>query len=588
MGHQIKKHLGVIRRKNEAEFRLWAPNAKAVSISGTFTPHGPISLQSEDDGYWSVIIPDVQPGQDYQYAIDTGTTTLYKNDPRGLAVTASDKGFSLIIDNDFDWEADAFTPPPPERQIIYELHIGTFSRVDAATPGTFDTAIDRLDYLKDLGINMIELLPITSMAYSNGWGYAPNYIYSVEAMYGGRYGLMKFVREAHKRGIGVILDLVYNHFSSDTDLWQFDGWSENNRGGIYFYNDARGDTPWGGRPDYGRPEVRQFILDNVTMWLTDYRIDGLRVDSTIYMRNTEGHDNDSAHDIPDAWYLMQDITQLVKKINPHAITIAEDMSATAFITKPVAETGAGFDAQWELGFPHAVRDALGLTYGVAPNLAGLRYALERHYNGNAYEKIIFSDSHDTAANGSVRLNEAAAPADSDNIHAQQKTLLAAAVMLTAPGIPMLLQGSEFLQEGAFNAWQELQWKNIDKLQGIVEAHKHLIQLRLNSYGSTTGLTGQSTAVFHQDDANFVMGYHRWDQGGSHDDVVVIVNFCDRQFDNYVLRLPRPGTWHMRFNSSWKGYSKDFKEVQLDTIVTDDSNMATITLPPYGVYILSQE
>ncbi len=118
-------------------------------------------------------------------------------------------------------------------------------------------------------------------------------------MLGGRHGLMSFVKACHERGIAVLLDVVYNHFYGDSDLWQFDGWSENSRGGIYFYNDERGDTPWGGRPDYGRPEVRQFILDNITMWLTEYHLDGLRVDSTIYMRNTEGHDTDPEHDIPE-------------------------------------------------------------------------------------------------------------------------------------------------------------------------------------------------------------------------------------------------------------------------------------------------
>ena len=153
------------------------------------------------------------------------------------------------------------------------------------------------------------------MAFSNGWGYAPNHIFSVESMLGGRHGLMKFVHACHQHGIGVILDVVYNHFYGDTDLWRFDGWSENDRGGIYFYNDERGDTPWGGRPDYGRPEVRQFILDNVAMWFAEYHIDGLRVDSTIYMRNTAGRDNDPDHDIGDAWSLLQDIVSLAHKLS---------------------------------------------------------------------------------------------------------------------------------------------------------------------------------------------------------------------------------------------------------------------------------
>lgn len=579
--------MGVILRSNEAEFRVWAPFAKNVQVSGTFTPDGAIDLTSENDGYWSAVINHVEPGHAYQYLIGTGDYTVEKNDPRALVITSSDKGLSVIADSGFDWEDVDFTPPPPEKQVIYELHIGTFNRPNASTPGTFETAIERLDYLHNLGVNMIELMPVTSMAYSNGWGYAPNYIYSVEAMMGGRYGLMSFVREAHRRGMGVILDVVYNHFSTATDLWRFDGWSENDRGGVYFYNDSRGDTPWGGRPDYGRPEVRQFILDNITMWLADYRLDGLRIDSTIYMRNTEGHDNDPAHDIPDAWYLLQDITTLAHKINPSALMIAEDCANSAYITKPRSETGCGFDAQWELGFPHAIRDALGVSMATQ-SLAVLRYELEKSYNGNAFEKVIFSDSHDTAANGSVRLNDAITPRDPTSLAARQTLLLAAAVTLTAPGIPMLLQGSEFLQDGAFNDWQALTWKHTDTYAGIVQAHRHLIDLRLNQHHHTAGLLGQHTAVFHQDDNNAVIGYHRWDHGGAGDDVIVIANFSNTAFTTYQLPLPLGGTWRIRFNSTWSGYSKDFADLAVDTITTDEHGVATLTLPPYAVLITSQD
>ncbi len=588
MSHQLKKNLGVTLYKNGAEFRVWAPFAVNVQIGGTFTPDGPIDMTKEPGGYWSIKIKDVEPGQQYKYYIETPDgTILEKNDPRARAITSSDNGLSVVVDNDFDWENDRYTPPPKEHQIIYELHVGTFNRPDASTTGTFDTAIEKLDYLRDLGVTTIELMPVTSMAYSNGWGYAPNYIYSVESMLGGRYGLMKFVKEAHKRGMGVILDVVYNHFFGDSDLWQYDGWSENDRGGIYFYNDARGDTPWGGRPDYGRPEVRQFILDNITMWLTEYHLDGLRVDSTIYMRNTEGRDNDPEHDIADAWYLLQDIVELVHKINPKAIIIAEDCANSAYITKSRDESGCAFDAQWELGFPHALRDALGLTPSITPTLAGVRYELERSYNGDAFEKVIFSDSHDTAANGSVRLNDAVTPENPTSLTARQKSLLATALVLTAPGIPMILQGAEFLQEGAFNDWQALEWQHIDKYVGFVEAHRHLIDLRQNTYDNTAGLVGQHTAVFHQDDNNHVIGYHRWKAGGPGDDVLVLANFSNKTLHDYHLALPLPGTWTTRFNSSWKGYSPDFPELPVDTIGTQDTTNASVDLAPYSIIIFSQ-
>lgn len=586
MSHQIQKNLGVTHHGVTTQFRLWAPFAqKVILLRGTDFDWQETEMANDDKGYWTARLKHVDIGQKYKYRIITQDgRELYRNDPRARQITDSDNGSSVIV-GDIQNEDTAFISAPTEQQIIYELHVGTFNRPDPATPGTFYDAIAKLDYLAELGINTVELMPITSMANSNGWGYSVSHVYSVEGSYGGRHGLLEFVRACHERGIAVILDVVYNHFYGDA-LWQFDGWSENGRGGIYFYNDERGDTPWGARPDYGRPEVRQFILDNVTMWLTEYHLDGLRVDSTIYMRNTEGVDNNPPHDIPDAWSLLGEITTLAHKIRPDALMIAEDCANSAYLTKPTSEQGCAFDAQWELGFPHALRDALGLRGN--PTLAGVRYELERSYNGNAFEKVVFSDSHDTAANGSVRLNEAAGNHDAADIFAREKSLLADAITLTAPGVPMLLQGQEFMQEGAFNDWKELEWDKAEMYAGIVLAHRHLIDLRLNRHGNTAGLLGQNTTIFHQDDDNAVMGYQRWSWGGPGDDTLVIVNFSNRTHDVYQLHLPVAGKWHVRFNSSWKGYSPDFHEVAVDMVKTDRHQTATLKLPPYGVLILSQE
>lgn len=589
MAHQIKKNLGLTWHDDRVTLRLWAPFAHGVEVAGTITGGAHIPMRSEKDGYWSVEIHRVEPGMTYVYLIDTGKEVVTRSDPRARQLTTSDNGASVVPSIHFDWHGhDGYVDIPPGEQVIYEMHIGTFNRPDPSTQGTFADAIEKLDYLQSLGITTIELMPVTSMAYSYGWGYAPNHLYSVENSYGGRHGLMTFVRECHARGMAVMLDVVYNHFSADTDLWQFDGWSENDRGGIYFYNDPRGDTPWGGRPDYGRPEVRQFILDNVTMWFTEFRLDGLRIDSTIYMRNTEGRDNDPPHDIPDAWYLLGDITSLAHKINPHASVVAEDCANSAYITKPVHENGCGFDAQWELGFPHALRDAFGLGANTARTLAGIQYELTHSYNGRAFEKIVFSDSHDTAANGSVRLNEAVAPGNAASLPARQRALLANAVMLTAPGIPMLLQGQEFMQEGNFNDWRELEWLNAEKYSGIVLAHQHLISLRKNSHGNTAGLHGQSTNVFHIDNNNLVISYHRYDRGGKGDDTIVIANFGDQDHQVYQLIFPLGGTWRVRFNSCWPGYSADFKEGAIDLVTTDEQMIATLPINAYQILILSQD
>ncbi len=591
MGHHLAKHLGSTLHDNGVDFTVWAPFAKEVSVLLLIEfAWKEIPMTNAGEGYWTIENVEAQAGQSYQYQITTESgEKLQRNDPYARQLLDPDNGASIIVVRDFEWENAQFESVDHNKAVIYEMHIGTFNRPDASTPGTFQTAIEKLDYLASLGINYIELMPVTSMASSNRWGYAPNYIFSIENAYGGRRGLLEFVKACHERNIGVILDVVYNHFYAETGLWQFDGWSENNRGGIYFYNDERGDTPWGGRPDYSRPEVRQFILDNVTMWFTEYKIDGMRIDSTIYMRNADGNNDNHTLDIPEAWTLLSEINDLAHKINPHALMIAEDNSTNPGVVTSTAEGGMGFDAQWEVGFPHVIRDSLGITKNDSqPPLAGIEYELNHTYRGDAFDKVIFSDSHDTAANGSARLNEAATPGNAESVYARQHTLLASAVTLTTPGIPMLLQGQEFMQEGSFNDWQMLEWNKTTQFAGIVLAHQHLINLRLNRFDNTRGLLGQYTKLIHRNDADTIIAYHRKDVGGPNDDTVVLVNFSKNSFDNYELSFPTNGEWTVRFNSSWKGYSVDFHETATQKAVTDDTGKASIALSEYSVLIFSKD
>lgn len=589
MGHHINKHLGATVHDKGVNFAVWAPFAKAVSLLQSLEfEWNETPMQSDGQGYWFVDDIQAEAGQIYKYRITTPDgRVLDRNDPYARQVTDSDNGSSVIVARDFDWQnADSFVTIPHNKAIIYELHVGTFNKPDASTPGTFASAIEKLDYLVSLGVNYVELMPVTSMAASHGWGYAPNYIFSIENAYGSRHGLLEFVKACHQKGIGVIIDVVYNHFFKETDLWQYDGWSENKLGGIYFYNDERGMTPWGGRPDYGRPEVRQFILDNVAMWFAEFKVDGLRVDSTIYMRNTDGNNDNHELDIPDAWSLMAEVNELAHKINPNALMIAEDNASNSGIVSK-EDGGMGFDAQWEVGFPHVIRDALGITHNDSqPPLQGIEWEIGHTYNGDAFDKVIFADSHDTAANGASRLNEAVTPGNAESLSARQRVLIASAFALTAPGIPMLLQGQEFMQEGTFNEWKQLEWEKTDQFSGIVLAHQHLINLRLNRFNNTRGLLGQYTKVIHRDDANMVIAYHRKDKGGPLDDTIIVINFSDQLFKDYELVLPYEADWQVRFNSCWKGYNVDFHETHFTSAKAAHEGKASIVIAPFSIMILS--
>ena len=589
MSNTSKKDVGAILHKDGVSFRVWAPFATGVAVSGSFNDWGREPMASEGDGYWFVKIKKAKAGQEYKYVITNGQTEMFKNDPRALQVTTS-AGNSVIINPDFEWGEDNFTPLPFNQQVLYELHVGTFNRSDPASSGTFQTVIDKLDHLADLGVTAVEIMPVASMSMDREWwGYTPDYIYAVESMYGGRHQFLEFVKAAHQHGIAVILDVVYNHFGPDEnlDLWQFDGWSQDGKGGIYFYNDWRSQTPWADtRPDYGRLEVRQYILDNVRMWLQDFRLDGLRVDSTIFIRNAKGNNDDPANDLADGWSLLRQLNTLARKINPAALTIAEDVGCNEYLTKSKSDGGTGFSSQWQIDFPRVLRDALDATDDANRNLSAICDELTRRYNGDAFQRVVYSDSHDSAANGAARLSEEISPGNASSIFARERSLLAAAIILTAPGIPMLFQGQEFMQGGSFNDWQALEWGKARQFAGIVLAHKHLIALRKNHYGNTAGLCGQSLAILHLNEAAKVLAYHRWDRGGPHDDAIVVYNFANRLQKEYAINFPRKGTWTVRFNSSWKGYSSDFKTVDTTQIIVN-SDTGSLNLAPYSVLILSQ-
>ena len=219
-----------------------------------------VALAAEGGGYWSADVPGAAEGSGYKFVLDGLAGVLWRKDPYAREVSNS-SGDSIVRTEDFDWAGAAYRMPPWNELVIYELHVGTFnddSRDGTGgsgdEPGGFDSVIARLDHLVDLGVNAIELMPSMEFATSFSWGYNPSDIFAIESAYGGPTALKALVRAAHERGVAVLFDVVYNHFGpSDLDLWRFDGWSADDGGGIYFYQDGRRQTPWGAtRPDYGR------------------------------------------------------------------------------------------------------------------------------------------------------------------------------------------------------------------------------------------------------------------------------------------------------------------------------------------------
>lgn len=588
---------GATPANGQCHFRVWAPHAKEVYVAGSFNEFSKTAspLAHESNGYWSGSVKDAKPGDQYLYRIVTESGELMRMDPYCRIVTTS-VGKSIIHDPSFDWGVSPFTPPLPNEMVIYEMHVGTFAQGPGKDSGTLDTAITRLRHLRDLGTNVVEVMPIMEFAGRHSWGYNPSLIFAIDEHYGSPASFRRFVKAAHEQGIAVILDVVYNHFGpTDLSLWQFDGWSENGKGGIYFYNDWRAETPWGDtRPDYGREEVRRYIRDNALYWLRDYHVDGLRWDSTLYVRNAHGRNDDPPGDLPDGWGLMQWLNQEIKALKPRAFTISEDLQNNPFLTKTAKDGGAGFDAQWDARFVHPVRQVLIGAEDAARNMEEVRDAILHRDNLNAFERVIYTESHDEVANGKARIPEEVAPGNASNWFAKKKSTLGAALVFTAPGIPMIFQGQEFLEDDWFRDQDPIDWAKKERFAGIFQLYRDLIRLRLNRDGFTRGLCGQEVSVFHINPEQKVLAFHRWDKGGPGDSVVVVLNFADRSHAGYEIGLPSEGLWKVRINSDAKTYDAEFGDLACDDAIAEPGEKdglpfhGKVQIAPYSFLILSRE
>lgn len=594
MENEIK---GAVYHEAGCAFRVWAPNADQLYITGSFNNWNNSShpMQKDDNGWWNIDVAEASPGDEYRYRIINGKNEYLRIDPYARNVTSS-VGNAVITKTRSSPDDTGFIISDLNRMVIYELHIGTFGKQgEKPGPGDLEGAISRLQYLKELGINAVEVMPPAEFSGGYSWGYNPSHIFSVESDYGTPSDFRKFTEKAHSLGIAVIIDVVYNHFGpGDLDLWQFDGWSENNMGGIYFYNDHRAETPWGStRPDYGRKEVREYIRDNALMWLNDYGADGLRWDMTAFIRNINGSDNDPGNDLSEGWSLMQWVNEEIKKSRPKAVTIAEDLQNNGYLTRSANDEGAGFSTQWSDKFVHTVRTALTEADDPDRDMNALKDAVIQRYYLNAFERVIYTESHDEVSNGKARIPEEVDPGKASSWEARKKSTLGAVLVFTAPGIPMIFQGQEFLEDDWFHDKDPLDWSKKERFSGILQLYKDLIFLRLNLGGQTEGLTGQEIDVYHTDDDNKVIAWHRWENGGKNDSVVVAANFSSKPCENYRITLPFAGKWRVIFNSDSSFYDPEFGNlgqsgINAEAAEENQPPAAEIDVAPYSAVILIPE
>ncbi len=587
--------MGAIVSDGTVTFRVWAPNAEKVFVAGSFNnwSESEIPLELEENGYWSVETDMASPGDEYKYFIEHEGSLLPRNDPYAFEVTNSN-GNSVIRTLDFDWDDDDFKMPSWNQLVIYELHVGTFNRSSPEAVGTFDDVIEKLDYLKNLGINCIELLPVAEFAGGISWGYNPAHPFAIEQDYGGPEAFAKLVNLAHKKGIAVIMDVVYNHFGpSDVDLWQFDGWSENDKGGIYFYNDHRSDTPWGDtRPDYGREEVRQYLRDNALMWIEKYHCDGLRMDATSYIR-FEGGGMGYDTEIEEGNILMRDINMELREKYPHVLTIAEDLKGDSRVTDAVEHNGLLYGSQWDMNFVHPVREVIEDTHDDGRDLEKIVGALSYMYSNDAFSRVVYTESHDEVANGKARVPEEIQPGDAESDFAKKRAILGMVLTLTAPGIPMLFQGQEFIEDEYFKDTEGLDWNKEKKHSGIETLISDIIKLRTGEISGGKGLRSQQIEFLHVNNNTKILAYKRFDVNDNTEPVLVILNFSNQAYEDYGIGLNENEPFTLKINAASDIYDDAFSNMEVTDMEikdkTTDAKQLTgkMSIPAYTALIYTK-
>ncbi|MBD2756131.1 malto-oligosyltrehalose trehalohydrolase [Spirosoma validum] len=437
-----RRTLGVTFTDDGACVRVWAPLAQSVALH---LCQQDVTIPLRHDGnYWQTLVSELKPGDTYKFILNG---TLERPDPVSLAQPEGVHGPSQAVDTSaFSWTDDDWRNLPLEDYLLYELHTGTF------TPeGTFAGIEEQLDYLVELGINAVEIMPVAQFPGTRNWGYDGVCPYAVQNSYGGAEGLHQLVDACHRKGLAVVLDVVYNHMGPEGNYFSDYG--------PYFT--TRYQTPWGHAlnfdDDYS-DSVRRYFVENVLMWFRDFHIDALRIDAAHAI-----HDTRETH-------LLREIKQYVDELmrqtgRQHYLIIESDQNETRFI-QSLADQGYGMDAQWNDEFHHALRvTAGGERKGYYADYNGIQHLAKSYKDAYVYDGaymprrarivgkstaghagrqfVVFSQNHDHIGNRML------GDRPSQSVSFEMQKLMAGAVM-SSPYLPMLFMGEEW---GELNPFQ---------------------------------------------------------------------------------------------------------------------------------------
>ena len=598
------KFLGSFLEGDTCTFRVWAPNARRVFVTGEFCswyPHTYEMKKINDRGIYEIQVHGVSEFDAYKYVIVTqGGVELWKADPYAKhaetrPLTAS-KVYSLpeYRWNDKKWMENR-TVPYHQPMNVYEVHLGSWKHSEEGKELSYRELAHKLvDYVKEMNYTHVELLPVTEYPYDKSWGYQTTGYFSPTSRYGTPEDFMYFVDTCHQNNIGVILDWVPGHFTKDAHgLYEFDGTC------CYEYSDTRKmeHEGWGTRVfDYGRNEVKSFLTSSAVSWIEDYHIDGIRVDavSSMLFLNYCRDEDKCARNIYggfenlEAIDFIKNLNLYVKENYPGVIMIAEESTSYPKVTAAVEHGGLGFDFKWNMGWMNDSLDYLETDPFFRKGVHN-KFTFSMHYAFS--ENFILPISHDEVVHGKKSLLDKS-PVPYEDKFANFKAFLG--YMYAHPGKKLTFMGIDIAQ---FIEWDEE--RELDWLLMLYPKHifTHRYVKELNKYYKSTPALWENDSDWDgfrwhvvDDNNNNVFAFSRRDRSGK--EVLVVSNFSNQVLKNYEIGVDTWGSYKIVLNTDAKKY---------DGIAITNRNLKTINkeknefkytlgvnIPPYATMYIEKK
>ena len=598
------KFLGSFLEGDTCTFRVWAPNARRVFVTGEFCswyPHTYEMKKINDRGIYEIQVHGVSEFDAYKYVIVTqGGVELWKADPYAKhaetrPLTAS-KVYSLpeYRWNDKKWMENR-TVPYHQPMNVYEVHLGSWKHSEEGKELSYRELAHKLvDYVKEMNYTHVELLPVTEYPYDKSWGYQTTGYFSPTSRYGTPEDFMYFVDTCHQNNIGVILDWVPGHFTKDAHgLYEFDGTC------CYEYSDTRKmeHEGWGTRVfDYGRNEVKSFLTSSAVSWIEDYHIDGIRVDavSSMLFLNYCRDEDKCARNIYggfenlEAIDFIKNLNLYVKENYPGVIMIAEESTSYPKVTAAVEHGGLGFDFKWNMGWMNDSLDYLETDPFFRKGVHN-KFTFSMHYAFS--ENFILPISHDEVVHGKKSLLDKS-PVPYEDKFANFKAFLG--YMYAHPGKKLTFMGIDIAQ---FIEWDEE--RELDWLLMLYPKHifTHRYVKELNKYYKSTPALWENDSDWDgfrwhvvDDNNNNVFAFSRRDRSGK--EVLVVSNFSNQILKNYEIGVDTWGSYKIVLNTDAKKY---------DGLAITNRNLKTnnkeknefkytlgVNIPPYATMYIEKK